>query len=186
MSRKRHPLWAVWHGMKQRCSNKNRSDYKYYGGKGVNVCDEWQSLSGFVASVGERPSKNHTIDRIDPAGDYCPDNCRWATKKEQALNSSHCIVIEGKSLSDWARELGVGIACASKRYAKYGREGLEKSFVPGGIRFNGEMKTIKDWAAFVGISPSALSKRIELWGVDRALTTPKYHTRRQNQNWRRK
>lgn len=73
--------------MKNRCLNPNATQFAYYGGRGVAVCDEWvSSYEAFVADMGERPSLEHSIDRIDTDGDYEPQNCRWATKKQQANN----------------------------------------------------------------------------------------------------
>lgn len=77
--------YRSWYGMRTRCSNPNQIRFKYYGGRGVSVCKRWKQFENFLADMGERPP-GMTLDRIKNHLHYTPDNCRWATPKEQRAN----------------------------------------------------------------------------------------------------
>lgn len=77
--------YRSWRSMRGRCLNSKVDSYKYYGGRGISICAEWTDFAVFLADMGERPA-NMTLDRIDPNGNYCKENCRWADLKTQNSN----------------------------------------------------------------------------------------------------
>lgn len=116
---------GIWCAMRNRCNNPKNLKYYLYGGRGIKVCDEWErSFDQFYADMGPRPTRQHSIDRIDNDGDYEPGNCRWATEQEQHDNNRRSITIEqydqivtllGRMQQiDIARTVGVSEAVVSK------------------------------------------------------------------------
>ncbi len=102
------PEYRIWVAMIQRCHRPANKDYKYYGGRGIKVCDEWrQSFLRFIESVGARPSRLHTIERLNNDGNYEPDNVVWALRADQMRNqrSNHWLEWNGerRTLSELAR-----------------------------------------------------------------------------------
>lgn len=104
------PEYRTWCHIRARCNDPKDISYKYYGAKGIKVCEHWSKFENFFSDMGKRPSTDHSIDRKDNLGDYSKDNCRWATEVEQQNNKSSNVFIEyaGKRLtiSQWDRELG--------------------------------------------------------------------------------
>lgn len=98
-SKIQHPLYCVWHSMKERCRNPNFKHWQRYGGRGISVCDRWkgpQGFDNFLEDMGPRP-KGFSLDRINNDGNYEPANCRWASRREQQRNQSvtRKIVVNG-------------------------------------------------------------------------------------------
>lgn len=115
------PEYRIWGGIIQRTENPNSYAYADYGGRGITVSPEWRScFEQFYADMGDRPSPEHEIDRIDNDGPYSKQNCRWATLSEQARNrrTNRWITYNGETLclADWAKRLGTGITTIQRRF----------------------------------------------------------------------
>lgn len=104
--------FRAWCAMLERCYNENSSRYPRWGGRGITVCERWRgAFLCFLEDMGEAPSPDHTLERIDNDGPYCKENCRWAPHAEQARNTrkNRKLTHDGRTmnLSDWAREVGI-------------------------------------------------------------------------------
>ncbi|WP_299076662.1 hypothetical protein [uncultured Paraglaciecola sp.] len=115
-------IFNTWSSMIERCRDVNHTSYADYGGRGIRVCNRWQEFSAFYADMGEKPSKSHSIERIDNNKGYSPENCTWATKKEQARNrrSNATVEHDGKCLclSEWAEITGIARSTICNRLGR--------------------------------------------------------------------
>lgn len=114
-------VYYIWEAMKRRCYNKNNSNY---GNRGIKVCEEWQEFIPFYEwAIANGYNDNLTIDRINVNGNYEPDNCRWATMKEQGNNrrNNHLITYQNttRTIAQWAEELGINYNTLWNRINKY-------------------------------------------------------------------
>lgn len=119
------PEYQVWSSLKGRCNDPTDSQYPNYGGRGIKVCEAWMhSFEAFFASLGSRPSPDHSIDREDNDGDYEPSNCRWATPTEQVRNRRVSLFVEyrgeRKLFIELCEERGVDYTLAYQRVFRYG------------------------------------------------------------------
>ncbi|MBA2878048.1 putative transcriptional regulator [Anoxybacillus kamchatkensis] len=176
-------IYGIWNNMKDRCYNTNNEAFERYGGKGISVCDSWKNdFSEFYKWAMENGYREDlTIDRIDNKKGYSPENCRWATTKEQSNNREnvHEVTYKGKTqtLSEWADELNIPYEVLYKRF--YKGMPLDKVFDTEiktnnqrSITYNGETKNIRQWAKEKGIPYKTLHKRImDGWDIKKALET---------------
>ena len=125
-----------YEAMKERCFRKNHPYFLHYGGRGIGICDRWLGRNGFkhfMEDMGPKPSYEKTLaggkpiyslDRIDVNGDYCPENCRWATLKEQGRNKSNSIILKAfgmeMGVADWSKKTGIKESTIYMRIGHYG------------------------------------------------------------------
>jgi hypothetical protein len=176
--------YSIYCGMLARCYNRNKKIYRRYGGRGISVCKRWRhSFNNFLADMGNLPTPNHTLDRINNDGNYKPSNCRWATMAEQCKNRRTSIKItyngETKILSDWAKLLGFNQTTLKQRIVKL-HWPTKRAFTTKPkkqyrkITYQGHTKSVSAWSMKVGIPINTLRARVfqQHWPVEKALNTP--------------
>lgn len=178
----RTPTYHSWAMMKQRCTNEQHTAFDRYGERSIKVCQRWaDSFVAFFEDMGEKP-EGMTLDRIDNDGDYCPENCRWATPKEQANNTrrTRYVIVDGKKMlaTVVAAMNGISRSAITKRIDKgwtlEQAVGLEEHVPDSAIEIDGDAMTMAQWAKKLGISRQAVDQRIKNgWNMQEALTMPK-------------
>jgi hypothetical protein len=171
-----------------RCVCVTNQDYKYYGARGITVCQRWQeSFTNFLADMGERPSQNYSLERRDNNGPYAPENCYWATKTQQARNTRTTVFVTHQgvtcSVPEWAEIIGIQASTLRNRLRKYGwsiERALTKTTKPGRNRkdhvfltWNNETHCITEWGEILHIpAPALFARRKRGWPDDKILSTP--------------
>lgn len=147
--------YRAWKAMRKRCNNKNYHAYHRYGGRGITICDRWDSFENFYEDMGNSPSNIHQLDRIDNDGDYKPLNCRWVTPKENANNRSKYKNSSGYTGVFYREELGrYEVSVSINRKVKYlgstynleEAVNMRKSFI---IQYNKENNTMLKYEEFI-------------------------------------
>lgn len=115
-------FYLIWYEVKRRCRNKNTIGYKRYGGRGITYDPKWETFEGFAEDMREGYADNLSIDRIDNNKGYSKENCKWSTKKEQAMNRNTTVIFKGECMEDASKRLTNGngrtsslVSCRIKR-----------------------------------------------------------------------
>lgn len=191
----RQRLYHIWIGIKTRCYNPKHQSFRYYGAKGIIMCDEWRnSYDSFRSwSLDNGYTDNLTIDRIDVYGNYNPSNCRWVDRTAQSRNrrDNHFIEENGKrkTLAEWGEENGLtGDGILSRLKRGWGERSAVTTPKIENIRYitiNGETHNLAEWSEIKGYKPTLISTRIRRgWNEKEAVLTPPFKKgcNRNNQN----
>lgn len=186
------PEHIVWVAMLDRCNRETHPFFHRYGGRGISVCERWHDYANFISDVGIRPSKKHSLDRINNDGNYEPSNCRWATQKVQLRNTSVNRIIEfngqSKCLVEWSEETGISAAAIKMRIDVH-KWSIEDALTikPGKafnwrgtkhkdaalIAYNGEYLSHIEWEKRIGAKKDTIRNRLKRgWTIEKAVTTP--------------
>lgn len=181
-------LFNTWCSMKKRCYNPKHKSYKYYGGRGIIICDEWiNSYEVFRCwSLANGYAEKLSIDRKNNDGNYEPSNCRWVTDKVQHNNTraNHPLTYNGvtKNVTQWAEELGVSDSAIFQRISK--GWSVDKIFTKPflgqqKLEYNGLKLTINEWAKKLNIRRALIDQRLKRnWTVEQTLFTKPDKTNR--------
>ena len=131
-------IYKTWQGMLARCNKPTSTSYDRYGGRGIKVCKRWHKFVNFYSDMKEGYNDTLTIDRVNPNGNYCKSNCRWATFQEQAENKRNTIflTIDGvtKTLMDWSRISGVSSRLIAFRIRDLGWNDIKMAVYKPSVR----------------------------------------------------
>lgn len=176
-------VYGVWKSMLERCESSSCTSYSNYGGRGITVSEAWHDFSNFYSDMGEPPFIGATLERVDNNVGYSKDNCKWASRREQSLNTRRSKLFDylGRNLplDVIASEVGLGLDTLYYRVNALGLSVAEAIAYTNESRktkfkYKGEDYSVQQLAALSGISKSVLSNRLHAykWSVERAVETP--------------
>lgn len=194
---KKGGAYNSWCGMKQRCYYKKNISYHNYGGRGIKVCDRWIGEDGFknfLEDMGERPSNKHSLDRYPNVnGDYCKQNCRWASREQQAKGMRSNVIIEYKNekyiLVELAKKFNINSTTLKRHFKnKTIEQALDYcvSFTKkrvNRIEYNGDIKSVKALTQMIGIHSSTFRKHLKTKTIQDIMENYKFRKNVKQRNW---
>lgn len=182
------PEYRSWRSMLRRCYHPSASQYGYYGGRGIQVCERWKKdFQAFLSDMGLKPSPTHTIERLDVNEHYRPGNCRWADRFEQARNkrTTRRLTLNGETLTiqQWAERLGVRTGTLSSRHQK---GWSDERILTEPVKSNcslltafGRTQRVTEWARERGVGVTTILTRLSRgWTPEDALQAPAFSRRK--------
>lgn len=183
--------YTAYRSMLARCNIPSLKSYPRYGGRGIKVCERWTGKGGFenfFSDMGVRPSVNHSLERRDNDGNYCPANCYWATCVEQNRNTrrNRLITVNGvtATAAEWGEKTGINpMRIISRLHRGWSDEdsvtvdpGRTDRYTNGKsnrrVTLDGKTMTLSQWARKIGISKNSLSYRLKVMSVHKAINKP--------------
>lgn len=181
------PLYFIWRGVLNRCTNPTVKSYKTYGARGITISDEWKDFQCFYDDMHASYSihrnlhdNDTTLERVDNAKGYCRENCRWATRSEQMKNTSltRNVTIDGETqhLEDWCHHFGISSSAVYRRVRK-GMSFAEALCIPANrghlLTIDGETLNIREWSDRMGLNETTIFDRLNYgWSEYEAVMTP--------------
>ncbi len=194
------PEYTIWRSMRQRCEDSNSSGFYKYGLRGITVCKQWHDFAVFYEDMGPRPSKKHSIERLDNEGNYTPDNCVWATSDVQSRNTRQNVMLTYDGITqcatDWAHTLGMKpkllqgrirdgwsteealLTPNNRRQKTKRRASILKNLDRVFLTHDGITQSAREWANSIPMKPKSFLSRLHAgWSMEEALRTPLYMKR---------
>lgn len=173
-------IYSVWRSMKSRCIKPSHISYINYGGRGIKVCDRWiKSFKNFFEDMGSTYRKGLEIERINNNGNYEPDNCKWATEKEQGNNKRSNVILNHNgrkmTIKQWSEFLNINEATLYRRY--YQKWPVNRLLNPKSNRimvtYNGEEINVSQLAKKLNVKATSIHSRLRYgWSLEKILSVP--------------
>lgn len=182
--RTKHPLYNRWLSMKGRCKFPSHTSWQWYGARGITVCKRWLTFENFIEDMGPLPFNDASIERKDTNGNYCPENCFWASPTQQAQNRRNSLMLTfrgiTRSAGEWSELLKIDydLICNRKRKG-WSDERILTQPKRRGLLFEVEnvKRTRNEWSRITNVKPGTIWWRLKHgWSIDQAVQNTRYQS----------